>query len=48
MSLGRGMDKEMDKEDVVPRHNGIPLSLEKEGSNVICSNMDTPRNYCTK
>ena len=41
MSIDRGRDKE----DVVPIHNGILLSHQKERNNDICSNMDGPRNY---
>ena len=44
MSIDRGMDKE----DVVPIHNGILLSHKKERSNAICSNVDGPRDYHTK
>ena len=29
-------------------HNGILLSHKKEWNNVICNNMDGPRDYCTK
>jgi len=29
-------------------YNGILLSHQKEGKNVICSNMDRPRDYHTK
>ena len=35
----------MDKEDVVHIYNGILLSHKKEWNNVICSNMDGPRDY---
>ena len=38
----------MDKEDVVYIHNGILLSHKKEWNNVICSNMNGPRDYDTK
>ena len=38
----------MDKEDVVHIYNGILLSHKKEWNNVICSNMDGPRDYQTK
>ena len=38
----------MDKEDVVHIYNGILLSHKKEWNNAICSNMDGPRDYCTK
>ena len=41
-------DKWMDKEDVVPVHNGILLSHEKEWTKAICSCMDATRNYHTK
>ena len=42
MSIDRGVDK-----DVVYTYNGILLSHKKEW-NVICSNMDGPRDYHTK
>ena len=38
----------MDKEDVVQIHNEILLSHKKEWNNIICSNMDGPRDYQTK
>ena len=39
----------MDKEDVVHLlYNVISLSHKKEWNNVICSNMDGPRDYHTK
>ena len=38
----------MDKEDVVYINNRILLSHKKEWNNVICSNMDGPRDYHTK
>ena len=38
----------MDKEDVVHIYNGILLNRKKEWNNVICSNMDGPRDYRTK
>ena len=44
MSIDRGMNKE----DVVHIYNGILLSHKKEWNNAICSNMDGPRDYCTK
>ena len=44
MSIDRGVDKE----DVAHTYNGILLSHKKEWSNVICSNMDGPRDYHTK
>ena len=44
MSIDRGMDKK----DVVHTYNGILLSHKKEQNNVICSNMDGPRNYHTE
>ena len=37
--------REMDKENVVRIYNGIFLSHRKEWNNVICSNMDGPKNY---
>ena len=36
---------EMDKEDVVHICNGTLLSHKKKKNNVICSNMDGPRDY---
>ena len=44
MSIYRGMDKE----DVVHIYNGLLLSHEKEGNNSICSNMNGPRDYCSR
>ena len=44
MSIDRGVDQE----DVVRKHNGILLSHEKERNNGICSNMAGPRNYHAK
>ena len=38
----------MDKEGVVHIYNGILLSHKKEWNNVICSNMDGPRDYHAK
>ena len=38
----------MNKEDVVHIYNGILLSHRKEWNNIICSNMDEPRDYHTK
>ena len=38
----------MDREGVVHIHNEILLSHKKEWNNVICRNMDGPRNYHTK
>ena len=38
----------MDEEDVVHTYNGILLSHKKEWNNVICSNMDGPRDYQAK
>ena len=42
------IDRGMDKEDVVHIDNGILLSHKKELNNVICSNMDGPRDYHVK
>ena len=36
------INREIDKEDVVPTHNGILLSHKKAWSKAICSNMDGP------
>ena len=44
MSTKRGMDKE----DVVHIYNGILLSHKKELNNVICINMDGPRDCHTE
>ena len=44
MSINRWLDKE----DVVHTHREIPLSNKKEWNNVICSNMDAPRDDHTK
>ena len=41
-------DGEMDKEDVVHTYNGTLLSCKKGQNNVICSNMDGPRNCHTE
>ena len=38
----------MEKEDVVYIHSGILLSHKSEWNNVICGNMDEPRDYHTK
>ena len=38
----------MDKEDGVVIYNGILDDHEKEWNNVICSNMDEPRDYHSK
>ena len=38
----------MDKEEVIHIYNGILLNHKKEWGNVICSNMDGPRDYHTK
>ena len=38
----------MDKEDVVHKYSGIFLSHKKEWNNVICSNMDGPRDCDTE
>ena len=38
----------MDKEDVVHRHDGILLSYKKEGYLVICYNVDRTRGYHAK
>lgn len=35
-------DREMGKERVVNRHNGMPLGLKKGGYPVVCNNMDDP------
>ena len=42
------IDRRMDKEDVVYVYNVILLSRKKEWNNVICSNMDGPRDNHTK
>ena len=39
------MSRGMDNKDVVHIYDGIVLSHKKEQSNVICSNMDGPRDY---
>ena len=44
MSINRGMDKEY----VVYIYNGLLLIPKKEWNNVICSNMDGPRDYRTE
>ena len=44
MSINRWTDKE----DVIPTHNRVLLSHKKEWNNVICSNMDAPRDYHTE
>ena len=44
MPINRGMDKE----DVVHTYNGVLLSHKKEWNNAIYSNMNEPRDYCTK
>ena len=44
MSIDRGVDPE----EVVHRHNGILLSHQKERNTSIFSNMDGPRNYLAK
>ena len=41
------INRQMDKEDVVHIYNGILLS-HKKINNVICSNMDEPRDCHTK
>ena len=41
-------DGGMNKEDLVHIHSGILLHHKKEGNNAICSNMNGPRDYCTK
>ena len=43
MSIDRGMDKE----DVVPRYNGILLSHGKEWNDAICSHTDEAGDYHT-
>ena len=42
------IDRWMDKEAVVYINNETLLSHKKESNNVICSNMDRPRDYYTK
>ena len=37
------IDRQMDKEDVVPIYNGILLSHKKERNWVICRDVDGPR-----
>ena len=44
MSIDRGINKE----DAVPIYNGLLLSRWKECSNVICSNMDEPKDCHNK
>ena len=44
MPIERGRNKE----DVVYIHNGIKKPFKKKWNNVICSNMNGPRNYHTK
>ena len=44
MSINRGVDKE----DVIYTYNGILFSYKKEWNNVICNNMDGPRDCHTK
>ena len=41
-------DRWMDKEDVVYIYNGILPGHKKEWNNVICGNMDGPRDYHTE
>ena len=41
-------DQCLDKEDAFCIYGGILLSCKKECNNVICSNMDGPRDYYTK
>ena len=41
-------DRWMDKEDVEYIYNVILLSHKKEWNNVICSNMDGPKDYHIK
>ena len=38
----------MNQEDVVHIYSGTLVSHEEEQNNVICSNMDGPRDYHTK
>ena len=38
----------MNSEDVVYIHNRILFSYKKEWNNVMCSNMDGPRDYHTE
>ena len=38
----------MNEEDVVHIYNGILLSHRKEQNDIICSNVDTTREYHTK
>ena len=42
------IDRRKDKEDVVHMCNAIILSHKKERNDVICSNMDGPRDYHIK
>ena len=41
-------DGEMDKDGVVHTYNGVSLSYKKGQNNVICSNMDGPRDCHTE
>ena len=43
-SISRGWDEE----DLAHMCNGILFSHEEERSNIMCSNMDTPRDYHTE
>ena len=42
------IDRGMDKEDVVYIYNGTLLSQNKEQNNVICTNIDGPRDCQTE
>ena len=42
------IDRWIDKGDVLYKYNGILLNHKKEWNNVICSNMDGPRDDHTK
>ena len=42
------IDGGMDKEDVAQIYNGIVLSYKKEQNNVICNDMDGPRDCHTE
>ena len=41
-------DRWMDKEGMINIYDGLLLSHKKEWNNVICSNMDGPRDYPTE
>ena len=38
----------MDKENIRNTHNGILLTLKKEGNPAICDNVDGPRGHYAK